>query len=165
MPTDRAPRSHSWLRHCATSRKVAGLISDDTSGIFHWHNFSGRSKARGSTQNLVSGKGAQDWQPYHLQVPIVWEPQIPGTLRTCTGIALPLLLQSGLGLAGSKTQVTERITDCGSGKGKYLWRSIWQDEPFTGILRTVRERRVLLCRCGDSRAITWWNVQYYRRQS
>jgi hypothetical protein len=27
----------SWLRHCATSRKVAGLIPDGV-GIFHWHN-------------------------------------------------------------------------------------------------------------------------------
>jgi hypothetical protein len=25
----------SWLRYCATSRKVAGLIPDDVSGIFH----------------------------------------------------------------------------------------------------------------------------------
>jgi hypothetical protein len=29
------------LRHCATSRKVAGLIPDDDIGIFHWHNSSG----------------------------------------------------------------------------------------------------------------------------
>jgi hypothetical protein len=26
---------HSWLRHCATSRKVAGSISDGVFGIFH----------------------------------------------------------------------------------------------------------------------------------
>jgi len=25
----------SWLRHCATSRKVVGLIPDDVIGIFH----------------------------------------------------------------------------------------------------------------------------------
>jgi len=25
----------SWLRHCATSRKVAGSIPDDVIGIFH----------------------------------------------------------------------------------------------------------------------------------
>jgi len=25
----------SWLRHCATNRKVAGLIPDEVSGIFH----------------------------------------------------------------------------------------------------------------------------------
>jgi len=26
---------HSWLRHCTTSQKVAGLIPDDAMGIFH----------------------------------------------------------------------------------------------------------------------------------
>ena len=28
-------RWRSWLRHCATSRKVAGSIPDDVIGIFH----------------------------------------------------------------------------------------------------------------------------------
>jgi hypothetical protein len=28
--------SVSWLRHCATSRKVAGSIPDGATGIFHW---------------------------------------------------------------------------------------------------------------------------------
>jgi len=28
---------HSWLRHCATSRKVTGLIPDGVIGVFHWH--------------------------------------------------------------------------------------------------------------------------------
>jgi hypothetical protein len=36
---------HFWLRHCATSRKVVGSISDDVTGIFHWHNPSGRIMA------------------------------------------------------------------------------------------------------------------------
>jgi hypothetical protein len=36
-----------WLRHCATSRKVAGWISDGVTGIFHWHNPSGRTLAWG----------------------------------------------------------------------------------------------------------------------
>jgi hypothetical protein len=31
------PRWRSWLRHCATNRKVAGSITDD-SRFFHWHN-------------------------------------------------------------------------------------------------------------------------------
>jgi len=26
---------HSWFRHCATSQKVAGSVSDDVTGIFH----------------------------------------------------------------------------------------------------------------------------------
>jgi len=39
----------SWLRHCATSRKVAGSISDVV-GIFHWHNPSGHTMPLGLTQ-------------------------------------------------------------------------------------------------------------------
>jgi len=46
-------RSHSWLRHCATSRKVAGSIPDGVTGIFHSHNPSGRTMALGSTQPLI----------------------------------------------------------------------------------------------------------------
>jgi len=34
----------------ATSRKVAGSISDYVVGIFHWHNPSGRTIALGLTQ-------------------------------------------------------------------------------------------------------------------
>ena len=44
---------HSWLRHCATSREVAGSIPDGIVGIFHWHNPSGRTMALGSTQPLT----------------------------------------------------------------------------------------------------------------
>ena len=43
----------SWLRHCATSRKVAGSIPDDVITIFHWHNPSGLTMALGSTQSLT----------------------------------------------------------------------------------------------------------------
>ena len=43
----------SWLRHCATSRKVAGSIPDGVTGNFHWHNPSGRTMALGSTQPLT----------------------------------------------------------------------------------------------------------------
>ena len=42
----------SWLRHCATSRKVAASIPDDV-GIFRWSNPPGRSMALGSTQSLT----------------------------------------------------------------------------------------------------------------
>ena len=43
----------SWLRHCATSRKVAGSIPDGVTGIFHWHNPSHRTMALRSTQPLT----------------------------------------------------------------------------------------------------------------
>jgi len=40
----------SWLRHCATSWKVTGSIPDDVTGIFQWHNPSGRTMALGLNQ-------------------------------------------------------------------------------------------------------------------
>jgi len=42
-------RWRSWLRHCATSGKVAGSIPSGVIGIFHWHNPSCRTMALGST--------------------------------------------------------------------------------------------------------------------
>jgi hypothetical protein len=74
-------RWRSWLRHFSTNRKVAGSISDGATGIFHWHNPSGRTMALGSTQPLteistrdiswgIKAAGAYGWQPYHLHVPI-----------------------------------------------------------------------------------------------
>jgi hypothetical protein len=45
--------TRSWLRHCATSRKVAGSIPDGFIGIFYWHNPSGRAMALGLTQPLT----------------------------------------------------------------------------------------------------------------
>jgi hypothetical protein len=41
----RGPRCRSWLRHCATSRQVAGSIPDGAIGFFHWHNPVGRTMA------------------------------------------------------------------------------------------------------------------------
>jgi hypothetical protein len=49
---DRGTRWRSWLRHCATSRKVAGSIHDGVMGIFHRNNSSGRTMTLGSTQPL-----------------------------------------------------------------------------------------------------------------
>jgi hypothetical protein len=43
---------HSWLKHCATSRKDAGSIPDGAIGNFHLHNPSGRSVGLGSTHPL-----------------------------------------------------------------------------------------------------------------
>jgi hypothetical protein len=42
-----------WLRHCATKRKVVGLIPDGVIGIFHCYNPSGRTIALGSTKPLT----------------------------------------------------------------------------------------------------------------
>jgi hypothetical protein len=45
-------RWRSWLRHCATSRNVAGSIPDSAIGIFHLHNRFGRTMALRSIQPL-----------------------------------------------------------------------------------------------------------------
>jgi hypothetical protein len=44
-------RYRSWLRHSATSRKVAGSIPDEVIGFFNWP--SRRTTALGSTQPLT----------------------------------------------------------------------------------------------------------------
>jgi hypothetical protein len=73
-------RWHSWLRHCATSLKVAGSIPDSVIGILI----------------IVKAAVAENRQTYYINALIAWksgrfnprEPQ--GPVRTCTGIALPL---------------------------------------------------------------------------
>jgi len=40
-------RWHSWLGHCATSRKVADLVPDGVVGFLHWHYPCGRTVALG----------------------------------------------------------------------------------------------------------------------
>ena len=93
-------RWRSWLRHCATSRKVAGSIPDGVIGIFHWHNPFGRTMALGSTQPLTEmstrnvswgGKGGRyvgltTLPPSCADCFEIWEPQPPGTLRACPGL-------------------------------------------------------------------------------
>jgi hypothetical protein len=51
--TRQGTRWRSWLRHCATSQKVAGSIPFGVNGSFHWHNPSSRTMALGSTQPLT----------------------------------------------------------------------------------------------------------------
>jgi hypothetical protein len=64
------------------SRKVAGSIPDVFLVILHWRNPSGRTVSLSSTQSLtemstrnislvVKAAGALDWQPYHLDMPII----------------------------------------------------------------------------------------------
>ena len=92
-------RWRSWLRYCATSRKVAGSIPDGVIEIFHWHNPSDRTMAVGSTQPLTE----MSYQEYFLAViggrcvrlPTlppscadclkIWKPQLPGILWPCPG--------------------------------------------------------------------------------
>ena len=96
------------LRHCATSRKVAGSIPDGVSGIFI--NPSGRTLALGSTQPLtemstrnISWGGVKGCRyvrlttlpPSCADCLEIWEPQPAGTLwasQVCNGIALPFFI-------------------------------------------------------------------------
>ena len=93
-------RWRSWLRHCATSRKVTGSIPNGFSGIFHWHNPSSRIMALGCTQPLTEmstrniswgGKGNRcvrltTLPPSCAECLEIWEPQLPGNLRACPGL-------------------------------------------------------------------------------
>jgi hypothetical protein len=99
-------RWRSWLGHCATSRKITGSISVGVTGIFHWHNPSGRTMTLGSTQPLtkmstkyisceVKEASAYGWQLYHLHVPTVFKSGSlnllgpSGPVQAFNGIALP----------------------------------------------------------------------------
>ena len=95
----------SLLRHCATSRKVAGSIPDGATAIFYWHNPSCRTKALGLTKNLrdflwAKAVGALGCQPYHLHVPTVLKSESfnllepSGPVQDYNGIALPSTSQS-----------------------------------------------------------------------
>jgi len=83
----------SWLRHCATNRKVAGSSPDGLIGI-HWHNPSGRTMASNRKEYqeyLRGGKGGQCVELTTLphscaDCLAIWEPQLPGTLRACQGL-------------------------------------------------------------------------------
>ena len=71
LPSGNIPGTHfcwgtrypSWLRHWATSRKVAGSIPDGVIGIFHLHNLFGRAIILGLTQPLTEmGTRNNSWE-------------------------------------------------------------------------------------------------------
>jgi len=89
-------RWRSWLRHCATSRKVAGTNPNGVTGIFYWHNPSGRTMGQWLTQpptKWVPGifpgdKGGRRLGLTTLLLSCadcleIWEPQPSGTLSAC----------------------------------------------------------------------------------
>ena len=90
-------RWRGCLRHCVTSRKEAGSITDYITGIFHWHNPSGRTMALWSTQPLremstrnisLVGKGDRCVElttlpPSYTDCVEIYDPQPPRTLRVC----------------------------------------------------------------------------------
>jgi hypothetical protein len=77
----------SWLRHCATSLKVAGSISDGVIGIFHWHNPSGRTMVLGSTHPPTEMSTTNiSWWVKADDCLEIWKSRPPGTLRACPGL-------------------------------------------------------------------------------
>jgi hypothetical protein len=89
---------NSWLRHYASSRKVAGSSPDEVIGFFNWPNpssrimvlVSTRPLTEMSTRNLPGGKGRPTCKADKLTAicqPIVskmWEPRRLTTLRAST---------------------------------------------------------------------------------
>ena len=89
----------SWLRHCATSWKVAASIPDGVVGIFHWHNPSCRTMTLTLTQLLpiqeyfLRGKGSHclgliTLPPSCADCLEIWEPQPPGNPQ---GLSRPVM--------------------------------------------------------------------------
>ena len=87
----------SWLKHCATSWKVVGLIPNGVFGIFHWANFAAAQQPwvwLGPLTEMhnkgVSCGGNCGRYIGLTTLPLscancleFWEPQPPGTLRAC----------------------------------------------------------------------------------
>ena len=89
----------SWLRHCATSRKVAGSIPDVVTTNCHSHNASGRTVALRFTQLLAevcarniswvkSGRcvGMITLLPSCADCLEIWESEPAGMLRAWSGL-------------------------------------------------------------------------------
>ena len=88
-----------WLRHFATSRKVACSIPDGVIGIFYWLNPSGPNMAVGSTQPLTEMSARNiSWQlkwPFLITFVcrLYWNLWASEPLEACTRIALPCLAE------------------------------------------------------------------------
>ena len=93
-------RWRSWLRHCATSGKVAGSIPNRDIGVFHWQNPSRRTmgleltqpQTEMSTRNISLGSkgdrcvGLTTLPPSCADYPEIWETQTPGALKVYPGL-------------------------------------------------------------------------------
>jgi len=94
-------RWRSWLRHCATSRKVAGSIPNGVTGIFYLHNPAAlwpwgltQPLTEISTRNVSWGGGGKGSRcvglttlsPSCADCLEIEERQPAGTLRACPGL-------------------------------------------------------------------------------
>jgi len=79
----------SWLRHYSTSRQVASSIPNGVTGIFNWHNPSGRTQLL--TEFTTRGKEGRCIElmilpPSCANCHEIQKPQPPATLKACPGI-------------------------------------------------------------------------------
>ena len=109
-------------------------------GIFLWHNPSGRTMALGSnqplaemsTRNVSWGKGGRcevltTLPPSSADCLEIWDPQPPGTLRACTGIALPLVWHC------EKVRVTDKVWSVSRGGANSELRKYFMNSSFTQV--------------------------------
>jgi hypothetical protein len=61
-------RWRSWLRHCTTTRKVAGSILDIVIGIFHLYNPSSRTMAQGRPGIFWYSFLEAEPTPWHMEL-------------------------------------------------------------------------------------------------
>jgi hypothetical protein len=85
------------LRHCATSRKVAGSIPDSVIGIFHYGPGVDSASPRNKYQAYILGNkgcrcvGLTTLPPSCADCLEIWEPEPPGTLRACPGFTVTFI--------------------------------------------------------------------------
>jgi hypothetical protein len=81
-------RWRSWLRHCATNRKIAGSIPDGVNGGPGVDSASNRNEYQ---EYFLGGKGGRclvltTLPPSCADCLEICEPQAPGSLRACPGL-------------------------------------------------------------------------------
>jgi hypothetical protein len=129
----------NWLRHCATSRKVAGSILDGVTGTFQWYNPSGRTLALGltqpltemSTRNMPWGGGSRVGHCVGLTT-------LPPSCGECLEILEPepsgiLRIRPGLYRDCLTFYITEVVEECNLSMAR--WRNVTEGE------NAVRARR------------------------
>ena len=90
-------RWRSWLKNCATTRKIAGSIPDGVVWIFNWHNPSSRNMAYKRNEDLeyfLGGRGGKGdryvglttLQPSCADCLEILEPRTPGIFRASPGL-------------------------------------------------------------------------------
>jgi hypothetical protein len=105
---------NSWLKHCVTSRIVAGPIPDEVIGFFNYPNFSSRTGALRSTQHLIEmstrnlpgckGRPVRKVDLTAIYEPIIdkiWEPRRLTTLWASTAYYRASFAFSSMGVNSS----------------------------------------------------------------